>query len=228
MISSSLLAVTAFAAAFQAYGGPPPAPPAPRPELRPRRRRRRRRPHPRRSWSFRPARRAKHSRTCRTSTVRYYDVAGKNLKGAIKSITEQRPKDASGQPITASTNWTIKTELSKRTEGTACKIVGARATLVATAELPRLLDEKSFSKKDLNAWQAYAATLETAAAAKLWFVNDHTGDVEKAVLAGTCDSAKAVGRRRHRAIAEAIDRAAGAGGSCSSSAPNELTPTVFG
>jgi len=190
MISSSLLAVAAFAAAFQAYG-PPAAPPAPRPGTTPKDALPALAPAPAPLLVIPTSPPGKALKDLPSVSIRYYDVAGKNLKGVIKSITEQRPKDASGQPITASTNWTIKTELSKRTEGSACTVVGAHAALVATAELPRLLDEKSFSKKDVNAWQAYAATLETTAAAKLWFVNDHIGEVEKAILAGTCDSAKA-------------------------------------
>ena len=190
MISYPLLAATAFTAAFQGYGTPRPAPPAPRPQapakqVAPA-------PVPQLAIPTSPPGRA--LKDLPNVTVRHYNVAGKNLKGAIKSITEQRPKDSSGQPVTASTNWTIKTEFNKRTDGKgACKITGAQATLAATAELPRLVDERSFNKRDLNAWQAYVATLETTAAAKLWFVHDHTGDVQKAILASTCDAAQSAG-----------------------------------
>lgn len=193
MINSSLLAAVAFAAAFQEYGAPAarPAPPAPRPVA------------PTAAETPAPATPAqlviptsppgKALKDLRSVTVRYYDVTGKNLKGVIKSITEQRPKDANGQPVTASTNWSIKTEISKRTDGKGgCTIVGAHASMIGAADLPKLVDGQKFSKQDLNAWQAYVGTLETAAAAKLWFVNDHTGEVEKALLAGTCDSAEAV------------------------------------
>jgi predicted secreted Zn-dependent protease len=189
MINSSLLAAVAFAAAFQEYGAPAPRPasPAPRPVA------------PTTAETSAPATAAqvviptsppgRALKDLPNVTVRYYDVAGKNLKEVIKSITDQRPKDASGQPVTATTSWSIKTEFSKRTDGKGgCKIVDARASLNSSPELPRLLNEKSFNKRDLNSWQAYAAGLETKAAAKLWFVNDHVGDVEKALLAAPCDT----------------------------------------
>ena len=132
-------------------------------------------------------------------TIRYYDVAGKNLKAVIKTLTEQRPKDASGQPITAATNWTIETAFSRRTTNGQCKIVTAHAAVTATADLPRLLNEAKFPPRDLLSWQDYLANLEVTAAGKFWFVHDHVGDVEKAVLASSCEGAQAAG-------AAAIDR----------------------
>jgi predicted secreted Zn-dependent protease len=126
-------------------------------------------------------------------TIRYYDVSGKDLKAVVKTLTEQRPKDASGQPITAAANWTIATSFSRRTTNGQCKIVAAHAAVTATADLPRLLNETKFPPKDLLSWQGYLANLEVAAAGKLWFAHDHAGDVEKAVLASSCEGAQAAG-----------------------------------
>ena len=123
------------------------------------------------------------------ATVRYYDVTAKNLKDVVTFLNENRPKDASGQPRTAATNWSVKTAYTKQTDGKGgCKIVNPKATVTASADLPRLADERSFKKQDMNAWQAYLGSLETAAAAKLWFVNDHISEVEKAMLASSCDA----------------------------------------
>ena len=74
-------------------------------------------------------------------------------------------------------------------------------------------DEQIVQQEGLNAWQAYIATLETAAAAKLWFVNDHIGEVEKAILAGSCDSAKAVSDAAIEQMRRRSTELAGADGS---------------
>lgn len=125
--------------------------------------------------------------------IRYYDVAGKNLKAVSKTLTEQRPKDAKGQPITAATNWTIETAFHRRTTNGQCKIVDAHATVTATVDLPRLLNDAKFPPRDLLSWQNFLANLEVTAAGKLWFVQDHAGDIEKAVLASSCEGAQAAG-----------------------------------
>ncbi|MEO7364780.1 MAG: DUF922 domain-containing protein [Sphingomicrobium sp.] len=126
-------------------------------------------------------------------TIRYYDVAGKNLKAVVKTLGEQRPKDSSGRPITAATNWKIATDLNRRTTDGQCKIIAAHVAVTATADLPRLLNAAKFPPRDLLSWQVYLASLEITAARRLWFVHDHAGDVEKALLASSYAGAEAAG-----------------------------------
>ena len=127
------------------------------------------------------------------TTVRYYEVRGRNPDSIKKSIAKQRPKDASGEPITASTNWDIGASFTKRTENGQCRITTAKATFTATADLPRLANERALRPEVLDSWRAYVAGLEAAAAAKLWFIHDHLGDVEKAILASSCEGAQDAG-----------------------------------
>jgi predicted secreted Zn-dependent protease len=194
MIVSYLFA-TALAAAVQDYRPPPPPPPPSRmtaPKTNDQSEEKKPAPVPQLVIPSSPP--GKALKDLPNTTVRYYNVAGKNLKGAIQSITEQRPKDATGQPITAATNWSVKTEFSKRTDGKGgCSIAAAKATFSAAPELPRLENEAAFKKQELNSWQAYAAGLEVGAAAKLWYAHDHVADVEKAILGATCDTAEAAG-----------------------------------
>lgn len=125
-------------------------------------------------------------------TIHYYDVAGKNLKALRKSL-ELRRKDASGQVAAASSRWNVDASFSKGTVNGACKITAAHAAFTATAELPRLVNERAVKPSDLAIWRNYVAELEAAAAAKLWSVHDRIGGVEKAILASSCVRAQSVG-----------------------------------
>ena len=191
MISVSLLAATVFAAAIQDYGYSAPAPPPP-PRMDAPRQETQQPAKPAAQLVIPTSPPGRALKDLPNATIRYYDVAGKNLKEVVKFLTEQRPKDADGKPRTAATNWSVKTEYGRQTDGKGgCKIVSAKATITATAELPRLPDERAFRKQDLHNWRAFAGGLETAAASKLWFVNDHIGEVEKAMLAASCETVEA-------------------------------------
>lgn len=125
------------------------------------------------------------------TTIRYYDVDGKTPQAILKSIAKQRPKAANGEAVTASTIWDIGAAIKKRTENGVCKIMSATATFTATADLPRLLNGKALRREALDSWNSYAAGLEAIAAANLWFVHDRVGQIEKAIVASSCDGAQA-------------------------------------
>jgi predicted secreted Zn-dependent protease len=188
----SLLLASAFISQMGGYSLPPPrnVMPTPRPETPTPAPAARPAPPPLATIAAVPGR---GLRDVPNLTIKQYDVAGKNLKEVIKNLTAQRPKNASGQPITAATNWNIETAFHRRTTKGQCKIADAHATVSATVELPKLLNEAKFPPRDLLSWQNYLANLEVTAAGKLWFVQDHTGDIEKAVVASSCEGAQAAG-----------------------------------
>lgn len=124
-------------------------------------------------------------------TIKYYDVAGKNPRAIQKSIASQRPKGADGQPVTAGFNWNANTEVTKRTEGTTCTISAANVKFSATAELPRLVDEKALEPQELKSWNDYVAGLDAAAAMELGFYADRMGQVQAALVGKSCDAAPA-------------------------------------
>jgi predicted secreted Zn-dependent protease len=185
MLNSLVLAASAFLSA-QDYGGPAAPPVQPQAPTVTR---------PKTATTGVPAA-APAGRSLQSlpnTTIRYYDVPGKNPQAILKSIAKLRPKGADGQPVTASTNWDIGATFKKRTENGVCRIVAATATFSATADLPRLVSPKALRREALDSWNSYVAGLESIAAANLWFVHDRIGQVEKAILASSCDGAQAAG-----------------------------------
>lgn len=124
-------------------------------------------------------------------TVQYYSVSGKNDKGIRKSIAEQRPAAADGQPIPASTSWTIDANVSKQTIDGVCKIAKVTPNFKGNAILPQLATPEKLKPEMLQQWNAYVAGLKSAAADQLAFVRNHLDDVEQAVSAASCDGASA-------------------------------------
>ena len=124
-------------------------------------------------------------------TVNYYDVTGRNAKDFRKSITAQRPKGADGLPVTVGSKWTINAAVSKRTEGDVCKIENATATFAGTVDLPRLATTEGVAPQELANWNAYVASLEAEAAARIGFVQSQVDEVEQAIEAASCDGAAA-------------------------------------
>ena len=130
------------------------------------------------------------------TTIHYYALAGKNLKAINKSIAEmQQRKDASGRSMAPTTGWEVEATFGKLTHDGQCKVTTAKATFTATANLPRLASQESLNVKEQVAWNNYIARVEATQAASLWFVHDHARDVEKAILASSCEGAQSAGPR---------------------------------
>ena len=120
------------------------------------------------------------------TTITYFDVSGKDGE-AIQKALANRQKEG----VAPSANWEIGAGVRKRTEGTTCTVVGAEAKFTGEVLLPKLTTEATVPPEVLTQWKSYVAGLETAAAAKLWFVNERLGLVEKAILASSCEGAAA-------------------------------------
>ena len=120
------------------------------------------------------------------TTITYFDVSGKDGE-AIQKALAKRQKEG----VAPSANWEIGAGVRKRTEGTTCTVVGAEAKFTGEVQLPKLATESTVAPEVLTQWKSYVAGLESAAAAKLWFVNDRLSLVEKAILASSCDGAAA-------------------------------------
>ena len=144
-------------------------------------------------------------------TTRYFDVAGKNLKEINKSIADAQQPDSSGRAAATATTWAVDTTFNKLTSGGQCKVTDAKATFSATVGLPRLVAEKGHSPELLAYWRNYLANIENMQAASLWFVYERVPEVEKAILASSCDGAQAAANaavQRLRAQAAEHRRAA--------------------
>jgi predicted secreted Zn-dependent protease len=82
---------------------------------------------------------------------------------------------------------------NKATGNGGCRITSAKATFSANVGLPRLVADKAHKPQLLADWRAYLADIETIQAANFWFVHDRMGEVEKAIVASTCEGAQAAG-----------------------------------
>ena len=127
------------------------------------------------------------------TTVRYFDVTGKNLKAINKAIASAQQPDSSGRSAATATGWAVDASFNKLTSSGQCKVTDAKATFSATVSLPRLAADKAHKPELLAAWRAYLADIENLQAANLWSVYDRISDVEKAILASSCEGAQAAG-----------------------------------
>lgn len=131
--------------------------------------------------------------TLPNTSVRYYDVTGRSVEAINRSIARQRPAGSNGKPVPAATDWLISAGFDQRVEGGQCKVTAARANVSATAELPRLVDEQALERGLQTRWRNYLQQLEAHALATLVFVYQNLGQVEQAIEASTCETAKAAG-----------------------------------
>jgi predicted secreted Zn-dependent protease len=138
-------------------------------------------------------------------TVRHYDVTGNTIEAIRASIAAQRPKDpATGNPTASSSNWSIGVGVKKTTTGTQCKLTGATATFKGEVVLPRLVGIETLPAPVQTQWRNYVASIEQQQADRLRQPFQRLGEVERAVMASSCDGA---GEAANKAIAE-ITRAA--------------------
>lgn len=132
-------------------------------------------------------------------SIQYYNVSGRTIKDMRASIEAQRPRDATGQVVPSSVKWSIGTNVKREMRGTACRISGATVTMTSEVVLPRLVTVKGVKARELAQWQAYTASIEAQQAARLNAVRSRLPEVERAILASTCEGA---GAAADRAIAE--------------------------
>ncbi len=125
-------------------------------------------------------------------TVRYYDVTGITIEAMRASIEAQRPRDeATGVSVPTSATWGIRTNVQRSTTGTQCRVVGATATFQAEVVLPRLATVEGVPAPVLAHWQNYVASLEQQQADRLRQPFQRLSEVERAVMASTCEGASA-------------------------------------
>lgn len=127
------------------------------------------------------------------TTVRFYDVSGRNVTEINRSIARQRPKGRDGKPIPATLDWAVMADFERTAVDGVCKVSSARATYRATAELPRLVDVEKLDKSVLIRWRNYVDQLEEGSLATVAFIHQNLGEIEKAMLGSSCDRAKAAG-----------------------------------
>ena len=127
------------------------------------------------------------------ATIRYFDVVGKDQKSINKSIVGQQQAGSKGRAAVAPTSWSLTTSFSKVTNGEQCRTANPKVTFSASISLPRLVSNEAHTPEMLATWRNYVANIEREQAANLWFVHDRLGEVEKAILASSCEGAQAAG-----------------------------------
>lgn len=127
------------------------------------------------------------------TTIRYYDVTGRNVTEINRSIARQRPKGRDGKPIPASTDWAVRADFDRTTRDGQCRVATARASFKATVDLPRLSAEAKLDKPTAARWQNYVSQLEQGSLTTLTFVYQNLEAVEQAMLASSCETARAAG-----------------------------------
>lgn len=127
-------------------------------------------------------------------TITYYDVTGKNGQAIAKSIEKNAPRAPGSKEAQAgTTNWTMKAQYTQRTVDGKCSIASAKAVFEGQATLPRLTTEATVNPQLKEQWKTFLSGLENGAAAQLGYAYDRTGDVEKAILAASCENVNTVG-----------------------------------
>ena len=121
--------------------------------------------------------------------VTYYDVTGRTVPEIHTSLTDAAPHDPdSRKPIPATSSWSIGATVRWSKTGARCTITGVTLKFTATASLPRLVVLEETPAPVLAAWNRYVAQLEARQAAQLKFAYDRRDEVERAILASSCDS----------------------------------------
>jgi predicted secreted Zn-dependent protease len=121
--------------------------------------------------------------------VTYYDVTGRTVPQIHTSLTGAAPRDPeSRKPIPATSSWSIGAAVRWSKTGVRCTITGVTLKFTATASLPRLVVQEKTPAPVLAAWNGYVAQLEARQAAQLKFAYDRRDEVERAILASSCES----------------------------------------
>ena len=123
-------------------------------------------------------------------TILYYDVAGNDVASINRSIVRQRPS-VGGRPQAASADWTVNASFRRRTENGRCRVAAVDVAFAGRAELPRLANEQQLKPALLKQWRQYVEGLQANELPTLAFVYSQLDAVKEAVLASSCDQAKA-------------------------------------
>ena len=124
------------------------------------------------------------------TTVRYYNVEGEDATSINRSMASGRPK-AKGKPVPASADWTITATFKSHRQNGDCRVSDPQVTFAATAELPRLVNEEALNPAVAAKWRRYVQSLEANEVPTLLFVQQQIGEVKKAMLASSCEEARA-------------------------------------
>jgi len=132
--------------------------------------------------------------------IQYYDVTGLTTKDIRASLEAQRPKDpVTGQAMPTSSKWGVGVDVKKATTDGKCRITGATPAFKAEVVMPRLVPAEDRPAPVLAEWQRYVTSLEAQLVASLRPISLRLPEVEKAVLASSCEGA---GAAANKAIAE--------------------------
>jgi predicted secreted Zn-dependent protease len=143
--------------------------------------------------------------------VKYYDVSGATIKDIRASIEAQRPKNpVTQQAIPSSSNWSMRASWQKQTTGSACKIISATAAFEGEVVLPRLIAVEGVAVPPpvMKEWQRYTTSLDQQQAGVLRQVYDRRAEVERAVMASSCEGAAKAADAAITAIRQSIVPAA--------------------
>jgi len=120
--------------------------------------------------------------------VTYYDVTGRSIAEIHKSLTRTSPRDpTTRKPLPATSSWSIGASVKWSKTGSRCTITRVTLKFTATATLPRLVVQPETPAPVLAAWNRYVARLEARQAGQLKFAYDRRGEVERAILASSCE-----------------------------------------
>ena len=125
-------------------------------------------------------------------TVKYYAVTGATSKAIRASMDSQRPRDpVSGKSSPSSSNWSIGGRTQTAVAGNACKITGVNLQFKAEVLLPRLVNppEVVVAERERANWQNYVTSIEQQQAAYLNQIVSRLPEVQRAVMASSCDKA---------------------------------------
>nr|WP_294171070.1 DUF922 domain-containing protein [uncultured Sphingomonas sp.] len=152
--------------------------------------------------------------------VRHYDVTGNTIEAIRASIAAQRPKDpATGNPVPSSSTWSVGVSVKKATTGNSCKLTGATATFKGEVVMPRLVGIEAVPAPVQTQWRNYVASMEQQQADRLRQPYQRLGEVERAVMASSCEGAGAAGNKAIAEITKAAPVAPAA------AAPTPANPT---
>jgi predicted secreted Zn-dependent protease len=130
--------------------------------------------------------------------LRHYDVAGLTIPEIRKAINASRPADPSGVApgLDALTRWRIDYGWETE-EKEGCRVTSAEATFQAEIILPRLVPpsdpKEEIPAKVREKWDKYMAALQEHEARYLRQAHQGLAEVEKAVRASGCETARQAG-----------------------------------
>lgn len=120
-------------------------------------------------------------------TVSYYDAVGRSVRDLHDWLDKHGPRDSQSHKVMpATSSWSIGSAVKYTKTGGRCTLTGVTLKFTATAQLPRLAPGQKLPPAVLASWNAYVAAIEDRHAARLSFINDRMGEVEKAIMRSNC------------------------------------------